>query len=162
MGTKSQDLQESLEFNFELLLSCLSPQQRSDMRSIIATIRTAWVSLIDQSSLRERPVSDPAVISEKSTASRDSCVLHNNPIAVDIGLLGTSELTPRQMEVFCMIGQAMGTSDIAKQLHLSIHTVESHRENIKRKLGITNSQELIRAAVLFYETLPDSQKLPDN
>ncbi len=51
-------------------------------------------------------------------------------------------LTDREMEIFRMIGQGLTNKVIAGQLHLSPHTVDSHRENIKRKLGAKNSIEL--------------------
>ncbi|TWT90345.1 Oxygen regulatory protein NreC [Pseudobythopirellula maris] len=58
-------------------------------------------------------------------------------------------LTDRQLQIFRMIGEGSGTRQIAEQLHLSVHTVETHRENIKRKLGIASSGELARRAVLW-------------
>ena len=57
------------------------------------------------------------------------------------------QLTDRELEVFRMIGEGMKTSDIAEQLFLSTHTIDTHRENIKRKLAISNAAELSRAAV---------------
>jgi DNA-binding NarL/FixJ family response regulator len=56
-------------------------------------------------------------------------------------------LTDRELEVFELLGQARGTRQIAEQLHLSPKTVESHRENIKRKLDLANHNELMRRAV---------------
>ena len=41
----------------------------------------------------------------------------------------------------------MTTSAIANKLFLSTHTIDSHRENIKRKLALKNAGELTRAAV---------------
>ncbi len=58
-----------------------------------------------------------------------------------------SLLTDRELQVFQMIGQALSTREIARQLHLSVHTVETHREKIKRKLGARNSVELTSQAV---------------
>jgi DNA-binding NarL/FixJ family response regulator len=58
-----------------------------------------------------------------------------------------NQLTDRELQVFQMIGQALSTREIAEQLHLSVHTVETHREKIKRKLGARNSVELTRQAV---------------
>jgi DNA-binding CsgD family transcriptional regulator len=41
----------------------------------------------------------------------------------------------------------MTSSLIASRLHLSPHTIDSHRENIKRKLGAKDGAELNRKAV---------------
>ena len=56
------------------------------------------------------------------------------------------KLTDREMEVFHLIGQGLATSAIARQLHLSTHTIESHREKIKAKLKLSNASELTRRA----------------
>jgi DNA-binding NarL/FixJ family response regulator len=56
-------------------------------------------------------------------------------------------LSDRELEIFKMIGKGMTTRLIATELHLSIKTVETHRENIKSKLDIPNSAELSCAAV---------------
>jgi DNA-binding NarL/FixJ family response regulator len=57
------------------------------------------------------------------------------------------QLTNRELEIFHMIGQGIKTSDIAERLFLSTHTIDTHRENIKRKLTISSAAELTRAAV---------------
>jgi DNA-binding NarL/FixJ family response regulator len=56
-------------------------------------------------------------------------------------------LTDRELEVFSLIGKGVGTAQIATQLHLSVKTVETHREKIKRKLNLASGSELARYAV---------------
>jgi len=56
-------------------------------------------------------------------------------------------LSDRELEVFTLIGQAQTTSAIAKQLHLSVHTIDTYREKLKIKLNLPNSAELNRYAV---------------
>jgi DNA-binding NarL/FixJ family response regulator len=56
-------------------------------------------------------------------------------------------LTDRELEIFRMIGQGLTSGAIAKQLHLSTHTIDTHRENIKRKLGAKTAAELSSQAV---------------
>jgi DNA-binding NarL/FixJ family response regulator len=56
-------------------------------------------------------------------------------------------LTDRELQVFQMLGTGQGTADIAAELHVSLKTIESHRENIKRKLGIRNAVDLVCHAV---------------
>ena len=60
---------------------------------------------------------------------------------------GVAHLSDRELEVFQMIGEGNTTRQIAKKLHLSISTVETHRAHLKDKLHLTNSAELMRAAV---------------
>lgn len=61
-------------------------------------------------------------------------------------------LSDREFEVFELIGQGKGSRQIAEQLHLSVKTVETHRANLKRKLQLKTSPELIRYAVRWVET----------
>lgn len=56
-------------------------------------------------------------------------------------------LTDRELEIFKLIGQGKTTRQIAGELYVSVKTVETHRENIKSKLGIVNAAELSREAV---------------
>ena len=56
-------------------------------------------------------------------------------------------LTDRELQVFQMIGSGQGTADIAAELNVSLKTIESHRENIKHKLGIRNAVDLLCHAV---------------
>jgi len=56
-------------------------------------------------------------------------------------------LTNRELEIFLLLGQGNGTFQIAEQLSISKKTVESHRANIKKKLKINRSGELVYYAV---------------
>ena len=56
-------------------------------------------------------------------------------------------LTDRELQVFQMIGSGQATADIAAELHVSPKTVETHRENIKHKLGLRNATDLLCHAV---------------
>ncbi len=56
-------------------------------------------------------------------------------------------LSDRELEVFAWIGRGLTTREIADKLHLSIKTIETYRENIKNKLGVRTSAELVRSAV---------------
>lgn len=56
------------------------------------------------------------------------------------------KLTDRELQVFQMIGHGQSTKKIAGQLHLSPKTIERYKENIKRKLELQNSTELVQRA----------------
>jgi DNA-binding NarL/FixJ family response regulator len=56
-------------------------------------------------------------------------------------------LSDRELEVFEMIGRGRSTAEIAGQLHLSVKTVETHREKVKAKLGLKTAAELYQHAV---------------
>lgn len=59
---------------------------------------------------------------------------------------GPDSLSPREFEVFKLIGEGVSTQDIAKRLNLSPKTVETHRAHIKEKLHATNATHLIAMA----------------
>ncbi|HUE14693.1 MAG TPA: response regulator transcription factor [Planctomycetaceae bacterium] len=56
-------------------------------------------------------------------------------------------LSDRELEVFEMIGRGRTKTEIAAQLHLSVKTVETHREKIKAKLALKTAAELYQHAV---------------
>ncbi len=55
-------------------------------------------------------------------------------------------LADRELEVFRQIGQGLKTAEIAEQLHLSIKTIETYRDRIRKKLNIGSGVELVRLA----------------
>ncbi|MBD1192959.1 response regulator transcription factor [Vulcanococcus sp. Clear-D1] len=56
-------------------------------------------------------------------------------------------LTPRQQEIYGLIGQGLTNKEIARASGLSVTTVETHRKAIAQKLGVSGS-ELVRQASL--------------
>jgi DNA-binding NarL/FixJ family response regulator len=56
-------------------------------------------------------------------------------------------LTPREQEVVKLIAEAHTNAQIAEVLHVSEKTVESHRANVLRKLGMRDRVELVRYAI---------------
>jgi len=62
-------------------------------------------------------------------------------------LVHDSQLTSREHEVLRHIAAGQSNKQIARELDLSVRTVETHRLNIKRKLGIEGQAELISFAV---------------
>jgi DNA-binding NarL/FixJ family response regulator len=56
-------------------------------------------------------------------------------------------LTPREQEILQCIATGKSSKHIARDLDLSFRTVETHRLNIKRKLGIEYQADLIRLAL---------------
>ncbi len=58
-----------------------------------------------------------------------------------------ASLSDRELQVFAMIGRGMVPSDIARQLHLSVKTITTHKERIKEKLHLETAAELRRCAI---------------
>ena len=59
-------------------------------------------------------------------------------------------LGDRELEVLQLMARALSTREIAATMHVSVKTVEAHRENLKRKLGLNSGVELLRYAVIRF------------
>jgi DNA-binding NarL/FixJ family response regulator len=62
---------------------------------------------------------------------------------------GTEPLTDRELHVLQLLGTGLSTRQIATELNLSFKTIETHRENIKRKLGLRGAAALIHYATQY-------------
>ncbi|MDJ0638616.1 MAG: response regulator transcription factor [Paracoccaceae bacterium] len=60
---------------------------------------------------------------------------------------GREPLTSREQTVLLEVAQGKSNREVADTLDISVHTVETHRKNIKRKLGITSTAGLTRYAL---------------
>jgi DNA-binding NarL/FixJ family response regulator len=54
------------------------------------------------------------------------------------------KLTEREIEILRLLAKGSSSADIAAVLHLSTHTVNTHRKNILRKLDMSSTVELVR------------------
>lgn len=65
--------------------------------------------------------------------------------------IGIEKLSDREAHIFFLLGSGLGNSQIARSLNLSVKTVESHRENIKHKLDLSCSRDLVACAKNYVE-----------
>jgi DNA-binding NarL/FixJ family response regulator len=65
--------------------------------------------------------------------------------------IGIEKLSDREMHIFFLLGSGLGNSQIAHSLNLSVKTIESHRENIKHKLDLSCSRDLVACAKKYVE-----------
>ena len=82
-------------------------------------------------------VSDPLAAKMLQQQVRGQSGIQDSPV---------KSLSDREMEVFRLIGQWKKTREIAKELHLSVKTVEYYREQIKRKLDLKDANSLTQYA----------------
>jgi DNA-binding NarL/FixJ family response regulator len=59
-----------------------------------------------------------------------------------------AQLTTRESEILRLIALGHSNKEIAEQSDVSVKTVEAHKANCLKKLGITNRKEIIRYAIL--------------
>ncbi len=60
---------------------------------------------------------------------------------------GREALTSREQTILLELAQGQSNKDVANTLNISVRTVETHRKNIKRKLGISSTAGLTRYAL---------------
>ncbi len=58
-----------------------------------------------------------------------------------------THLTSSEIEIVRLIAGGLTTKEIANQKNISFHTVNTHRKNIFRKMGVSNASELIMHAI---------------
>jgi two-component system response regulator NreC len=61
---------------------------------------------------------------------------------------GTPRATDREVEVLRLIAVGHSNRDIAASLNISVKTVEVHKANAMRKLGLTGRTDVVRYAVI--------------
>lgn len=65
----------------------------------------------------------------------------------DLTSSSVDRLTDRELEVFDQLGRGLSAREIAERMKLSIKTIETHRDKIKKKLKIESTSKLTRYAV---------------
>lgn len=58
-----------------------------------------------------------------------------------------NRLTDREYQIFLLLVQGLGVSEIGRQLSLSVKTVSTHKASILAKMGLGNTAELVRYAI---------------
>ncbi len=71
----------------------------------------------------------------------------NNMVSGTDDKHGINSLSNRELQVFEMIGQGIAPGKMAKQLNLSIKTIETHQAHIKKKLGVSSAHKLTHRAI---------------
>ncbi len=64
-----------------------------------------------------------------------------------------ANLTRRELQVMRLVVSGRPNKAIAKELDISIKTVEMHRSNMMKKLGVVSIPDLVRIAIMFDESL---------
>jgi len=71
---------------------------------------------------------------------------------VAAGQTPIEQLSDRELEVFEMLGQGLGTRQIAETLRVSIKTVQVYCARMKEKMNLGSATELLREAIRWNET----------
>ena len=90
-------------------------------------------------------------LNEKQKIYADIVELNiNDIISPFLGKLSSKylKLTPSEIQISNLVRQGRRTKEIADLLHLSTRTIKFHRENIRKKLDITNTKSNLRSHLL--------------
>lgn len=66
-------------------------------------------------------------------------------------------LADRELQVFQLIGEGVKTAEIADRLHLSVKTIETYRDRIRKKLDLIDGTALAHYATLWTSGVRESQ-----
>jgi len=80
------------------------------------------------------------------SGERYLCTGAQGSLAPDTGD-ARAQLTNREQTILLQLAQGKSNKDVALTLDISVRTVETHRKNIKRKLGISSTAGLTRYAL---------------
>ena len=98
-------------------------------------------------------LSGKVYVSEKMSARILDVFTGRRPVG---GSMTLEKLTDREFEILHLLGHGKSSHEIAKELHLSAKTVDTHRSHLKEKIGLKSALELTRYAVCLVE----GKKLP--
>ncbi len=71
---------------------------------------------------------------------------------LDVTLNDEKFLTPKEEEIVLLLAEGNNNQEIAEKLFISFNTVRTHRKNIRNKLDISSTGELIRYYFQNYVT----------
>jgi DNA-binding NarL/FixJ family response regulator len=82
-----------------------------------------------------------------SPAIADTVMKDYTSILEGLDLSPASQLSSREREVLQLIAEGSSTRDISERIHVSVKTVETHRQQIMRKLNVRSVAELTKFAL---------------
>lgn len=75
------------------------------------------------------------------------CVVADYVQRINENQAGSEQLTSRQREIWQLIAEGFTTKEIAQKIGISVKTVETHRTQLMKKLGIHDLASLVRLAI---------------
>ncbi len=83
----------------------------------------------------------------KYFSAETAVALLENSLGKKAGMISEEQLSKREIEILILIAKEENNPMIAEKLHISIHTVNTHRRNLLLKLGVKNTAGLVRYAI---------------
>ncbi len=141
LGRREEELDRQSDA-LDLILQRIEKIQKEFEGRMMDELRERITPLVN----RLRPVLPPGeqVVLEQILAQLEVSRVHL-PSRIRADQLG---LTPREMELAEFVVQGLRNKEIAERLGISLRSVESHRYNLRRKLGLIHSRKNLRAFLL--------------
>lgn len=79
-------------------------------------------------------------LSEQASVSKDQ------PEGFNTGFTDANRLSPKEKEIIKLVVKGLSSKEIAETLFLSVHTIDTHRRNLLKKLNLANTASLVRFA----------------
>ncbi|MCA9049360.1 MAG: helix-turn-helix transcriptional regulator [Planctomycetaceae bacterium] len=101
--------------------------------------------------IREARAGNPSpgsISDDQRTESADLNSLRELVEQRDIGRQKMARLSRREYEVVSLVADGLPNKSIAHELDISVKTIEKHRANAMRKLGVDSTAEMVRIAVI--------------
>jgi DNA-binding NarL/FixJ family response regulator len=86
---------------------------------------------------RKRSEQNPSTESTSMPTAANQAAKHSDPNQ-------PVQLNPRQLEIARLVADGLSGQQIASQLGISPKTVEFHRNNVYRTVGVKNAVQLVR------------------
>ena len=67
-------------------------------------------------------------------------------------------LSRREIQVVQLVSNGLANKSIAQELQISVKTIEKHRANAARKLGVNSTAEMVRISVLADQELQERNR----
>lgn len=67
-------------------------------------------------------------------------------------------LSRRELQVVQLVSNGLANKSIAQELQISVKTIEKHRANAARKLGVSSTAEMVRISVLADQELQERNR----
>lgn len=154
---------KTLQVNLGKFIYGLPLEQRNDYCNIysfrVLNAKQKYVRVISKHQVLEQGCNGKAWLvlgnmdiapNQKESGRVDCSVVNLKSGAIfspDLLSVTTINLTERELEILHLIQKGLLSKEIANKLSISIHTVNIHRQNLLRKLGVQNSIEAINIGI---------------
>lgn len=117
-----------------------------DGQYVVKAVRSgAYGYLLKNADEKELTEAIETVFKEKKYFNQEISQLMVGNMALEGN--ANKKLSDREMEILNLVSEGKTTKEIATDLFVSTRTVETHRVNMMKKLGVQNTAELIKKAV---------------